>query len=269
MKDEQVHLKISHEEKSLLRKAARNLNVENGKKENVSAAIRHSIKKYAELDLTRPECYFIDRPAIKAIDRNVNFALIHLQKFCDEWKTVTGQNCTLEELQVMLAGIGSLGSQATIQNAITEAVTIKLHEQHCKRHPEYEFPIDQIKTGNLTTLFAIADTLNSKIPMPRIEMNSSIYWSCYSCTGNILSIILKEVEKLKDAHRSYASTPAELKRLAMVKKICLALNEALTDDDAKENPLKLLSAAYYDPESAKYEVTGAFVVYPLAPRMFI
>ena len=47
---------------------------------------RTSIKKYAETDITKPECFFVDRPAIKEMDSCINVGLISLLRFFPEEK---------------------------------------------------------------------------------------------------------------------------------------------------------------------------------------
>jgi len=46
MKTERVVLRISAEEKKLIRKAAKKFHKETGAKENISATIRHLVKQY-------------------------------------------------------------------------------------------------------------------------------------------------------------------------------------------------------------------------------
>lgn len=70
MKDEQINLKISPEEKALLRKAANRLNSETGKKANVSAAIRTSVEEYANHE---------PRLSIKGLTLRQHFASIAMQ----------------------------------------------------------------------------------------------------------------------------------------------------------------------------------------------
>lgn len=228
----------------------------------ISQTIFNSVAQAAE----RVE-YFCNRPALKLTDENVYFGLIHLQKFCDKWKTVTGQNCDLDILQTCFAGIGTLGSRATIQNAIAETVKTKLYDAMVAKHPDMVVSFENVPAKDLSGLFEIADTLN-KIPVPQIQFNACIFWPCYSVNGNIISVIPSELEKLKDAYRFYAEGPDQLRRLELVNGLCNAINKILADPSAKDYPAQILSTIYYDSELAKYVPSGAYVKFSLAPQSY-
>lgn len=51
MRDEQINLKVSSEERGLLRKAAKRFQTETGQKPNVSKAIRAAVKEYGEKEV--------------------------------------------------------------------------------------------------------------------------------------------------------------------------------------------------------------------------
>jgi hypothetical protein len=229
--------------------------------------LSETIFKAVDMAAERVE-YHCDRVALKLTDSNVNFALIHLQMFADEMKKITGQNCTLAELETCLAGLGKLGSTQILQSAITEAVNKKLFQKSVQKYPDLTVVPEMIPAKDLTTLFEISETIDSQIPMPRIQMNSSVYWSCYSMTGGVISVIQSELEKLKSAYRFYAETPDELRRLELITGLCTSINKILEDPDAKDYPQQILNTVYYDSELGRFAPNGLFVKYSFAPKMF-
>ena len=264
MKDEQINLKISAEEKTLLRKAARNLNFETGRKENVSEAVRHAVKKYAEIDLTKPECFFIDRESIRRLDQIVNYGLIYLQKFIDEFKAVNGQTLTLTELETTLEGLGKLGSKQILESAIREMVLQKSYQALKAKHPDLKIEYSSVPDQDLTALFEAAGELDL-IPELRIGTRPVIFWQCYSLNGGKISIIPEALEKLKNNHRFYASTPPELQKLQKVKALCQVLNEIMEDPEVLAD--KIFTLVYFDQEAARWSPSGAYIKYNLQPQI--
>lgn len=55
MKDLQVHIRASKEDREFLEKAARVFSKSTGGKENISKMIRHAVQKYAEQDVSSDE----------------------------------------------------------------------------------------------------------------------------------------------------------------------------------------------------------------------
>lgn len=252
MKDEQINLRTSAQDKELLKKAGEKL----GTKE-VSKTILQSVKQVAE----KIE-YKVDREGIRQTEQNINYGLIHLQKFEDAFKNATGEMLTLPELQTILEGVGKLGSQLILQEAIGETVKTKLHDQQCKQNPAYEFPRDQIKTGDLTDLFEIAGKLNF---IPEIKMYAiGILWDCYDISEGKVSINQENVEKRTDIYRFTASTPAELQKLKVVMEICQALDNALKDPEI--DPTRIFSLVYYDAEAKRFSPTGSYIKYNSTPH---
>lgn len=266
MKDERINLKVSPEEKKLLRKAAKNLNFETGAKENISEVIRHSVKKYAEIDLTKPEMFFCDRDGVKGVARAINFALISLQKFLNEFKAVTGQVLSLAELEKCFERLGKLGSTAIIHETIREVVNTKLYDQLVKEYPKSKMTIttDNIPYKDLSKLFEAADEVEN-VPGAKIGMPPFIYWWCFSVNGGIISVIPEEVEKLKNNYRFYANSPEELHKLQKVKSLCQVLNEIMEDPEVLAD--KIFTLVYFDAEARKFSPTGSYIKYSLAPRI--
>lgn len=220
----------------------------------VSETIFNAVKEVAE----KIE-YKVDREGIRQTDQNVNYGLIHLQKFVDEFKNATGEILTMPELQTILEGVGKLGSQLILQEAIGETVKTKLHEQQCKQNPAYEFPRDQIKTGDLTSLFEIAEKLNF---IPEIKMYViGILYDCYDISEGKISINQENVSKRTDIYRFTASTPAELQKLKVVMEICQALDNALKDPEI--DPARIFSLVYYDAEAKRFSPTGSYIKFNL------
>lgn len=265
MKDERINLVISPEEKKLLRKAAKNLSFETGAKENTSEAIRHSVKKYAELDLTKPELYFLDRIGIRQTLENVEWGQIHLTSFIKEFFAVTGQYLTKEELQLCFEGIGKLGSQSILQSAISELVTKKLYDRLVASHPDMTVTLDNIPQKDLTELFSIADQVNN---IPEIKMYFiGIYWDTYNVSeSGAVSILSDQVEKLYNNYRFFASSALELQKLAKVKELCECLNSLLKDKEIL--PAYIFSLVYYDGEAAIFSPTGSYIKYNSTPQVF-
>lgn len=263
MKDGQITMRLSGEEKTLLRKAAKNLSFETGAKEDISKAIRHSVKKYAETDLTKPELFLCDRDAIKQIDSNINYGLIYLQKFLDEFKEITGQSLTRDELENIFSSIGKLGSESRIQSAIQEQVNSKLYNRLVKAHPDMVVSFDNVPQKDLTSLYEIANNLDS-VPMVKMRF-AGIFWNCYSVTGNVVSVIPDQAEHTKSGYRFYASTPEELQKLAMVKKLCQVINELLEDKEII--PEKIFTFVFYDNEAGIYSPSGAYVKFNHQPKI--
>lgn len=244
-----IDLLASSKDELNLQKAAAKL----GSKK-VSETIFKSVKEVAE----KVE-YRIDREGIRQTEQNINYGLIHLNSFIQEFKNATGEILTLTELQTILEGVGKLGSQLILQEAIGETVKTKLHEQQCKQNPAYEFPRDQIKTGDLTSLFEIASKLNF---IPEIKMYFiGILYDCYSISEGIVSVIPENVEKRTDIYRFTASTPAELQKLKVVMEICQALDNAMKDPEI--DPARIFSLVYYDGEAKRFSPTGSYIKFNL------
>lgn len=252
MRNKRIDLRASEKNESDLKIAGATLG-----ESKVSDIIFKSVETVANL---KPELYFINRQAIREIQQSANFIMIWVQKFMDEFKRLTGENLSLTELEAIFQGAGKLDSTKIIQNAITEQVRRKLYDRLKRKHTDMTISWDNVPVVDMTALFEIADKIDS---MPPVQMRQHIYWHIYSTTGNQISIIPEKLERLFDSYRFYATTPEEISKLQLIKKICEGLNELLKDPDARPNIERIFSVVYFDRESWQFVPSGSFVKFPL------
>lgn len=255
MKSELINFVVTPEEKNLLKKAAKNLTAETGAKENMSEAIRHSVKKYAETDLTKPEMFLCNREAIRDIDANVEHGRVYLEEFQREFHKVTMHYASHEELNEMFAAIGKMGSTAIITETIRQTVRTNLYETMVRDYPKRPVTPDDIPLKDMTELFRIADIINS---IPAVNDRANLYYHLYEIDENG-KVTVKEdlVEKMKDYFRFYASTPEQIKKLQKVKKLCKVLNEIIEDPEVI--PEKAFTLVFFDHEAKQFSPSGAYV----------
>ena len=251
-KVKRIDLKASEVDEKNLQKAAQKMGTT-----KVSKVIFNAVENFANQP---PELFFCDRDSIRGIERTVNYGLIYLQKFVDEFKAVTGLTLTLAEMEVVFEGLGKLYSQSIVQEAIRQTVLTKSYQKLKAEHPDFTFSIDNVPEKDLTALFEIADQVTN-VPEVRIGMRPVIFYHCYTINGGILSVILDEVEKLKSNYRFYATSPAELKKLQKVKNLCQALNEIMEDPEIL--PDKIFTLIYFDFEAKRFSPSGAYIKYNL------
>jgi hypothetical protein len=265
MKDSQINLKVSNEEKQLLKKAARRLHLETGDKPNVSKAIRQSIKEYSEKPIINdePELFMCDRLSIRQVDNNIIYCQLYLQKFYEEFKTVTSCNLSFDELANLFEGLGKFGSESILHRDIAGMVTSKLYEKLVASHPEMNITAENLKIPDLTNLFEITEKLDNS---PEVQNRwCGVYFSCYKLNDEKIEIIPQEVERLKDGYRKFASSAEQKQKLNHVRQLCNILNSFLSDDDVV--PENLISVFYYDPESKRFEPSGNYITTSLKPNM--
>jgi hypothetical protein len=259
MRDELITIKVNPEERELLKRAAKNLGAETGKKGSVSAAVRHSVSNYIQTDFTKPECFFCDRIAIRQLDQNISYCLENLNRFLSEFKTlIGGEQLTFEELQTIFQAVGKLGSEVRIQAAISEAVRQKLYERLVRNRPDMTISMDNVPTKDLSGLFEVADLIDSA---PEVRNRVFVYWYCFQYDGseNKLSILDDQVEKVKDTFRYYATTPSEIQKLGKVRKACQALNDLIADRDLI--PGKVFNLFQFDSDSRQFAPSGSYIKY--------
>jgi hypothetical protein len=162
----------------------------------------------------------------------------------------------------MFAGLGKLGSETIIKEAIKELVTKKLYDKLKQDHPDFTFDYSNLPPKDLSNLFKATDKLNF---IPDLKMHFvGIYWSCYEITkeGKIITL-QNQVDKLTDNYRFFASTAAELQKLSLVKSLCESLNSFLKDPEII--PEKIFTTVYFDQEAKRFAPSGSYVKYNLNP----
>jgi hypothetical protein len=254
-KFKRIDLKASESDELNLQKAAEKLGTN-----KVSKVIFESVKQVANHE---PEVFFCNRVGIRDVDNNVNYGLVHLNKFIAEFQDVTGSKLTFEELSNLFEGLGKLGSEGIIQRAIRETVKTKLFQRLVNNHPDMTVTTDNIPDKDLTVLYELASEIDN---MPLIEMREAgIFWNTYQLSENKIVVIPEAVEQIKNGYRKAASSPDEKKKLAQVRELCQVLNSFLNDPDVL--PEHLLSVVYFDKESARFEPTGGYVKGSLRPNI--
>src|ERR1035437_1737578 len=168
-KTKRIDLTASQEDEKNLRIASKKLG-----STKVSQVIFDSVAKVANESVT----FWADRAALKQIDSNVTLGLIHLQKFLDQFKELTGQNLTRDELENTFLGVGKLGSAAILEESIRQLVTEKLYEQKKLKYSDLKVTYEMLPDTDLTGLFKIAENLDL---LPGVKMQYvGIFWRVYS-----------------------------------------------------------------------------------------
>jgi hypothetical protein len=250
-KVKRIDLLASDQDEKNLQLAARKLG-----STKISDTIFKSLESFAN---QMPELFFVNRAGIHQTQSNVNSGLILLQKFADEYKRITAQNCTMEDLQLMLEGLFAFDSEKILHRAITEHITQISIETLRKKYPDQL--INEAPAKDLTILFELSHELNF---IPEIQQHPALYWNVYSLNGNIISVRQDQLELLLQNYRYYASTPEQLQKLAKVKKLCQVMNELLQDKELI--PDRIFSLVYYDREGAIFSPTGSYVIFNAQPQ---
>jgi hypothetical protein len=255
-KFKRIDLKAKPQDEQNLRKAAEKLGTT-----KVSKVIFDSVKQVANQE---PEVFFCNRVGIRQTDENIIYGQLHLNKFCDEFKAVTGSLLSFDELQTLFENIGKLGSETIIQRDIRELVKLKLYQRLVENHPDMTVSMDNVPTKDLGNLYDIAEKLDQ---IPEVENRfAGIFWNAYQMGNeNKIVVIQEEVERLKNTYRKSADSQIEKKKLAKVKELCSVLNSFL--DDPEVIPENLISVFYFDPESKRFEPTGNFIKNSLRPNI--
>lgn len=255
MKTDQLNLRTSIEDKRLLQRAAKKFEKETGVNGKVSKVILHSVSEYANKPA---EMYFCDRISIRQTNDNIEYGRAKLQAVYDEFLEVTKTALTIEDLQTMFAGLGKLGSESIIQSAIRELVTKKSYDKLKADHPDFIFSIENVPDKDLSNLFKLADELGN---IPEVKMHYvGVYWHCYEISKESKIIVIPDqAERMSDSFRFFASTPAELQKLAKVKSLCESLNSILKDPEVL--PGAIFSLVFFDQESKQFSPSGSYIKY--------
>lgn len=261
MKQDQISVRLTSDEKQSLRDATEKFEETTGKKPTQSELIIHAVETMAN---NEPQLYFVDREAIKQIDAMTEFAKVNLQSFTDEFINVTGCAITIAELESCYLHIGKLGSTALTNEAIKEVVKNKLYEKLSAQHQGIVITENNLPQLDLSTLFEIASKMEN-LPTLKLGHKPVIYWGCFILTSGKITVNDNQVEAIKSAYRHYATSEPELKKLAKVRVLCKALDEIIKDKDVL--PEAIFRLVYYDHEAAKYEPTGAWIKYSTTPTI--
>lgn len=256
-KTKRIDLLASNLDEQNLRKASEKMGTT-----KVSETIFKSVKEVAN----KPIEYYCDRVAIRQNQENISYCLIHLNSFIQEFKAVTGEIPTIEELQSCLADVGKLGSTQKLKTAIQELVTQKLYDRMVANHPDMTVTIENNPAKDLTALFSASNKLDNA---PELKMFFiGIQWTCYDIdiSEGKISINQDQLEKLNESYRWYASTSEDLRKLSLVKSACEALDNILKDKGII--PSEIFRLFNYDQEAARFVPSGAWIRYSAAPPVY-
>lgn len=252
-KAKRIDLRASDLDEQNLKKAAARLGTQ-----KISETIFSSVREVAE----RVE-FFCDREAIRDTNKNVNFGLLHLQTFIDEFKNVTGAILTRDELEYIFRSVTKLGSTDLIQKTIQEVTREKLLDNLRRKYSDMTITNDNLPAVDYSRLFEIAGQVSD---IPDVKMKTAgIFWRVYQVDeSGKMSIKETEYDELLNGFRYYAETPGELKKLAVVNFLCESLNEILKDPEVV--PQAVFSLVYYDTETKRYAPSGAYIKYNHGPK---
>jgi hypothetical protein len=254
-KDLRTEIRVSAEDLALLKKAAKKLQAETGRKSLTSRVIINSVKEYAEAE---PEVFFCNRVALRQVDTNIEAGRVMLQAILDQCLAI-GVTVNLDEIQLWYG----TGRQFMVSNkeAIKEMIINRLFEKQ-KHLWGLQFSRENILVPDLTDLIEAAGKL---IHIPEINFREvGILWDCYSVTVGQISVIPEQIEIVKSQFRAIASTPAERAKLNKVKTLCRALDAFI--GSVSPEKLNIPGVCYYDSESNRFEVSETFVKYGLIPN---
>lgn len=255
-KTKRIDLRASKADEMNIQRAAEKMGTD-----NLSETIFKSIEKIANQE---PELFICNRPNIRKIERNIDFVLDQLQSFVTEFKKVTNDAPTLEDIQYALAAAGRLGSSSIIEAAVKELVSRKLSEQLQAKYPG--LPINDLPEKDLDFLLEIAGKLN-RAPAIGTGFGSDIYWNCYQINNGKVTVIPETIERMKDSERAFAVGPEEKRRLAEVRKLCSLLNSFLIDKEL--SPSQVFGTVYIDSETGRFEPSGSWIKTRVTPQINI
>jgi hypothetical protein len=260
MKTEQINLRTSPEDKELIKQAAQKL--QPGLKQNASKTIRAAVELAANQE---PELFFINRPAIRDIDKNIEQGRAKLQVVINEFNAVTcvntGKTLTINELQKFVFD-GRSKYMVPDYEYIRELVTTKLIEG---KSEIVGLQLSEAKLRELVVVPDLSVLMEAVEDIGNVSMvmfREMFYWNCYAITDGKVIIIPEQVEQVKNFFRSYAETAQERQKLARVRNLCRVLDSFLNDTISPEK-LNIREVCYYDSESGRFEPSEFFIKYGL------
>jgi hypothetical protein len=254
-KTKRIDLRASDADQEILRAAAAKLGAK-----NLSKTILTSVENFINAEL---ETFFVNRPALKQCDLNIEKGRAGLQLFIDVFYEACGKLLTLTEAQSLFSMSVKRWGVAD-KNAIKELVITKLLEGKSTVIGGIELSETKLRElvilPNLEPLFEASDAVFN---VPWVNYKEQFYWHAYQIQDNQVSIIPGEVEKVKAQFRCTAETPHQLQKLAKAKKLCQDLNAILDGEVFSPTKLEIPGLCYYDSESKKYEPSENYVLYGL------
>ena len=264
MKKDQLNIRISPEDKETLAAATEKLEQQTGQKLDASKTIRESIRRVAE---EKPDLFFVNRPAIREIDRNIGSGLIKLQKVLDEFLAVAGKPITLDELQP-LYGTGRKDYGVVDREGLKALVISRLVEGKRTSVGGIQLSEEMLKSMIiLPDLTALIDSASQLYDVPMVALRDVFYWNAYEIRDGKAVVITDMVEIIKGSFRASATTKAEKKKLTRVRAICRALDAFIADKDVPIEKINMTGICYYDYETGRFEPSEQYVLFGLTPRL--
>lgn len=264
MKNKRIDLRTSETDTLYLDRAEKNLEEQTGQKQNTSKTIRAAVQQLAE---NKPDLFFINRPALRDMDKNIEQGRARLQAVINEFLKVTGKYMTIAELQNCVSGLRR-NFLAPNNEFVRELVITKLIEG--KSSEIVGLQLNEAKLRELVVIPDLSDLLAAVeqiMFLPMVNYQEVFYWNCYSVTDGKVIINPEEVEKVKDLFRCYADTPEHKKKLSLVRGLCEYLNKFLTDKSLSPEKLNIPGVCYYDAESKRFEPSEQYVKFGLTPTL--
>jgi len=261
MKNDQINVRTSPEDKETLKKASQKLEQETGEKHDTSKTIRESVRRVAE---ETPDLFFVNRPALRDLSINLESGRVMLQKIVDYCNEI-GISVSIDKIESWF-GTGGKSLMVANREAITETVISGLLIIQTEKYPGLKFNRSQIVLPDLTPLYETAEQL---IFIPDVNYREvGLLWNCYNLDreGKVCIDITK-VELVQNQYRAYAVTAEHKSRLARVRTLCRALNAFIADKDVPVENVVLKAITYFDQEAGRFEPSEQFVLYGLTPRL--
>lgn len=261
MKTGTIGLRTSTEDVKIIKKAGEKLRQETGKKPMTSRVIMQAVKTFAA---SSPDLFFVNRPAIRDADANIEQGKKLLQALLDQFAAVVpGITVTADEAQGFF-GMGRSKFGVADHGTIKEFVLNKLVEGKATSVGGLQLSESMLKSlvvlPDLAPLFIAADNVFN---VPMVAFQELFYWNCYAITEGKVIIMPEEVEKVKNTFRCYADTLLERQRLAKVRNLCRVLDSFLDDKTLTPSRLNIQSVCYFDEESARFEPNEFYVKFNL------
>lgn len=264
MKTNRIELKTSDEDEAILKMAAEKFEKQTGKKAMTSRTIMAALDQYAKPE---PILFYCNQQAINEVQANVEYGLTAIQQFYDQFFEVTGIRLTLEELQTVLAGCGKMYGIALLTESIEKMCLEKKYAEYLKRNPGFSAPpIEQMEKTDVSSLIDLAAGFYCPDVQNRFV---GLQWTVYGLDEGKIYVMADQVEKLFTAHRSFAITPIEHEKLALVKELCSVLNRFLKYNDVSTpHQFQIPYVAHYDVFSNTFKPHEQFVKYTLNFRTY-
>lgn len=264
MKTKSTRIRTSEADEKMLKQAGAKLEAETGRKPMKSRVILTALEKYAN---DNPVCYYSNDTAISETKKNIEFGKVAIQKFYDQYFEVTEMRLTFDELQTVLAGVGKMHGIAILTEAIESMTLRKKYAEYCETNPAFSFPMESMNKINVSGLIDLA----AGFYCPDVQYRFvGLQWQCYGLEDSFIFVIPEQVEKLFTQYRSYATSPIEHEKLAVVQELCSVLNKFLKYSDVSEpRNFNIPFVAEFNPFTDTYQPHEQFIKYTLNRRILI